>query len=300
MADPAFAREVRRGLDADALPDYAPMLAAYHRAHADRLRDIVADLPLRPGDRALDMACGDGAYTLLLAERVGRRGRVLGVDIATAYLAVARRRAAASAWAGSIAFQAGAIEGLPFADDTFDLVWCAQSLYSLPDPISTLHELRRITRPGGAVAILENDTLHHLVFPWPVELEMAVRRAQLRTLQEGAGSIGKFFIGRQLCHAFDLAGLHSCAIRPYTTVRRAPLSADERTFLTRYLSDLRECAWPHLELAARESFDLLINPDSALCLLDRPDFYVVYIDIVACGIKGATGPAGTDCANSAV
>ena len=44
------------------LPGYAPTLLAYRRAIAEELRTVVAGLPFRPGDRVLDLACGDGVY----------------------------------------------------------------------------------------------------------------------------------------------------------------------------------------------------------------------------------------------
>jgi ubiquinone/menaquinone biosynthesis C-methylase UbiE len=101
------------------------------------------------------MACGDGVYSAWLAERVGDNGRVVGVDIAPAYLELAREHVKSHPRSKVISFQIGDIAGLPFADNEFDLAWCAHSLYSLPDPLAALRELRRVVRPGGAVAILE-------------------------------------------------------------------------------------------------------------------------------------------------
>lgn len=281
----SFSNEVGRGLDSDTLPAYAPMLAAYHRAHACELQAIISMLPINPGDRVMDIACGDGTYVCWLAERVGSSGAVIGVDISPAYLKLAEQRAAASPHAPNITFRIGAVERLPFDDNTFDLVWCAHSFYSLPDPIVALDELRRVVRPGGTIAVLENDTLHRVVIPWPPELELAVRRAQLMALDAASRHIGKFFIGRQLCTVFDAAGLRSCTITPLATVRHAPLSADEHTYLTWYFQDLGTRARPYLEPTTRDWFDMLFNPESELCLLTRPDFYAMYIDMLACGSK---------------
>lgn len=280
-----FGREVGNGLERDELPAYAPMLAAYHRACADELQQMIADLPLRPGDCVLDMACGDGVYSGWLAERVGPSGRVVGVDIAPAYLELARRNVASQPHAAIISFQIGDINGLPFADDEFDLVWCAHSLYSLPDPIAALREMRRVTKPGGTVAILENDTLHHMLLPWPAELELAVRQAQLAALEESTSQTGRFYIGRNLCGAFEAAGLDGCQITTYTIDRRAPLSDDMRMFLRYYLDDLQQRAAPHLDAAAREALRMLLDPESALYLLDRDDFFLSHIEIVARGVK---------------
>jgi SAM-dependent methyltransferase len=272
----------------DQLPPYAPMLAAFQRAHAAELRQMIADLPLRPGDRVLDLACGEGVYAAWLAERVAPGGSVNGVDISSAFLALAQQRAAASPHADLLAFQSGSIDALPFNDDTFDLVWCAQSMYSLPDPVAALRELRRVTRPGGTVAIFENDTLHQLVLPWPAELELAVRAAQVRSLNATNPTSAKFFIGRDMCKAFAAADLPGCTVTPYTTVRHAPLGADEASFLRWYLEDIGSRARQHLADDARALWDQLLDPHSGHGLLEREDLYVIYINLLAQAVKPST------------
>jgi SAM-dependent methyltransferase len=204
----AFGREAGAGLSDDELPAYAPMLAAFHRTCARELQKIIADLPIKPGDKVLDMACGDGAYSVWLAERTGPHGSVVGVDRSTAYLEMARQHASSAPLNSIIRFQQGDIAELPFPDNTFDLVWCAHSLYSLPDPVAALQELRRVTSVGGHVAVLENDTLHHHLLPWPAELELAVRSAQLDALDAEVDGSGKFYIGRDLCRVFDMVELY--------------------------------------------------------------------------------------------
>lgn len=281
----AFSAEAGNGLARDELPAYAPMLTAYHRAAAADLAAMIAELPIAADAQILDMACGDGVYSVWLAERVGAQGQVVGVDVDQAYLEVARNHAEASHVAERISFQTGDIHGLPFADDTFDLVWCAHSLYSLPDPVAALREMGRVVRRGGAVAILENDTLHHMLLPWPVEFELAVRSAQHAALKAGDQPEGKFYIGRHMCSTFELAGLEQCRITTHALSRRAPLSPAERMWLQLYLEDVRERAWPYLDPAARAACDLLLNPDSRLYLLDRPDFFMSHLEIVGCAVK---------------
>jgi SAM-dependent methyltransferase len=73
------------------LPAYAPTLLAYHRAFERELRGLIAGLPLRRGDRVLDLACGDGVYARWLAERLGSSGRVVAVDRSAAFFVLARR-----------------------------------------------------------------------------------------------------------------------------------------------------------------------------------------------------------------
>ncbi|MDQ2996008.1 MAG: methyltransferase domain-containing protein [Chloroflexota bacterium] len=267
------------------LPEYAPMLAAYHRAHAAELRDMIGDLPVRLGDRVLDMPCGDGVYTVLLAEKVGSGGSVVGVDLSESYLAMARMRAEQSTVGARICFQAGDIAALPFDDNMFDLIWCAQSMYSLPDPIGALRELRRVVRPGGTVAVFENDTLHQILLPWPAELELAVRQAQLRSLAVRGPATAKFFIGRDLRSTFAVAGLENSIVTPYTSIRHAPLSADERSYLAWYFAYVGTHVRPYIQPEAGAWFKRLLDPTSVNYLLDQPDFYVIYVDMVARGVK---------------
>lgn len=156
----------------------------------------------------LDLACGDGFYSRRLAERVGPTGKVVAVDVIPTYLEHAAREARDAGTPGDrLRFVAGALERLPFEDDTFDLVWCAQSLYSLPDPVETVRRMSRVVRPGCTVAVLENDTLHHILLPWPVEVELEVRRAEWLAFIDESDRPRKYYVGRQLCETFRLAGL---------------------------------------------------------------------------------------------
>ena len=281
----AFDHEADNGLENEQLPVYAPMLAAFHRACAPELRQIIDSLPLLEGSHVVDLACGDGVYLPWLAEQVGPSGHVTGVDLSPAYLRLARDHVAQTAYATQITLEQADVYRLPYADHTFDAVWCAHSLYSLPDPLAALREMQRIIKPAGLVMLLENDTLHHYLLPWPPELELAVRQAQLHHLQQTNLNSGRFYIGRNLCAVFDTVGLEGCHITTRTINHHAPLSADERIFLADYLHDLGQRARPFLDAETQKAFDLLIQPESQLYLLDQPNFFATHLEIVAWGRK---------------
>jgi len=94
--------------------------------------------------RALDLACGTGLST---AGLIARGYAVTGVDIAPAMLAHARQRVA-----GDSAFYEARAESLPFADDAFELVTCAQAFHWF-DPAAAFGEIARVLRRGGALAL---------------------------------------------------------------------------------------------------------------------------------------------------
>ena len=268
----------------DDLPDYEPMLAAYHRALGPELRAMIAALPIAEGARVLDLACGDGDYGDWLADRVGPKGLVVGVDVSPAYLETASMTARPEA-----RFLRAPIESLPFADGSFDVAWCAQSFYSLPDPVEALRHMARVVRPGGLVAVLEGDTLHHVLLPWPIEVELAVRLAELQAFVEASDRPGKYYVGRLLLPIFRAAGLEDVHLRTYATDRKGPLGPAERTYLTHYLKALRGRVAAHLEPAPLARLDRLIDTSSAEYLLDGPDLAVTFLDQVVWAIKPAGG-----------
>ena len=121
------------------------------------LAGAVADsVEAAPGDRALDVACGTGALTRVLAERVLPGGQVAGLDPAESMLAVARSHG------GAIDYVQGAADDLPFQDGVFTVVTCQQGLQFTEDPVAVLRECARVLAPGGRIAVacwcdLEHD-----------------------------------------------------------------------------------------------------------------------------------------------
>jgi len=113
----------------------------------------VALANLRPGERVLDVASGTGALTRLAAKSAGPNGRVVGLDLSPDMLDVARTTAP-EATAAPIEWREGDVGALPFADDSFDAVFCAFGLMFFPDRIGALKEMVRVLRPDGRVTLM--------------------------------------------------------------------------------------------------------------------------------------------------
>jgi demethylmenaquinone methyltransferase/2-methoxy-6-polyprenyl-1,4-benzoquinol methylase len=103
------------------------------------------------GARVLDVACGTGDLSLVLAE--AGAVRVVGLDFCRPMLEIALRKAEADS--RLIPFVEGDALRLPFADETFDAATIAFGLRNLAGVADGLRELRRILRPGGRLAVLE-------------------------------------------------------------------------------------------------------------------------------------------------
>lgn len=110
--------------------------------------EFMAGLPLQPGLRVLDVACGTGNLAVIAA-RAGCA--VNGIDIATNLVAQARARADEAGLA--ITFEEGDAEAMPFADDCFDLAVSMFGVMFTPQPAVATAELWRVTKPGGRIAL---------------------------------------------------------------------------------------------------------------------------------------------------
>ncbi len=97
---------------------------------------------------AVDLGCGAGLDTRLLAEKLGGDGRILSLDLALPMLQRVREAARGIPGAG-VHLSAGDMELLPIADGTADLVTANASLNLLVDKGRALAEIFRILRPGG-------------------------------------------------------------------------------------------------------------------------------------------------------
>jgi ubiquinone/menaquinone biosynthesis C-methylase UbiE len=268
------------------LPAYNPLLVSYHRAFKKELEKMLEDLPLCAGDRVLDIGCGDGFYSYSLAPLVAPDGEVVGVDLLPAYLKEARQRIHQSLYPKLIHFQKADARRLPFADESFDGVWCAQSLYSLPDTQQVMREMVRVTRRGGAVAVLEDDVLHQLLLPWTLSDELLLRNAEWKAFQADKGkSAERFYIARQLRHLFKDAGLKPQRRQTYASHREFPVGDLERKFLDAYLKDLRQRTIPYVPKKERARLSRLLTPGSKTYLVDQPHFSMTCLDHVLWGKK---------------
>lgn len=105
----------------------------------------------QPGERVLDLACATGTVARHVAPIVGRKGKVIGLDINPDMLAVARSRPAPEG--AQIEWRQGDATSLDLPDNAFDLVLCQQGLQFFPDRAAALREVRRVLADEGRVAL---------------------------------------------------------------------------------------------------------------------------------------------------
>jgi ubiquinone/menaquinone biosynthesis C-methylase UbiE len=130
-------------------------------------------------DAALDLGCGDGLLTGELSATV-----VVGADVSPVALSRARERLPEAV--DLVELEPG--EDLPFADNQFELVLCAETLEHVQDVQRLLSEVRRVLRPGGRLAV--TTPAHTVLMRPPDPLSPHLRFFTRRTLRRLLGAMG--------------------------------------------------------------------------------------------------------------
>jgi demethylmenaquinone methyltransferase/2-methoxy-6-polyprenyl-1,4-benzoquinol methylase len=118
----------------------------------EEMRDEALELlDVQSGDRVLDVGCGTGFATEGLLRYTDD---VHGLDQSVHQMEKAFEKFGKH---DSVRFYRGDAERLPFADDSFDVVWSSGSIEYWPNPVSALREFRRVVKPGQKVLVVGPD-----------------------------------------------------------------------------------------------------------------------------------------------
>lgn len=178
-------------------------------AESTRLQDqagtlaelLHADTHYPAGSRVLEVGCGVGAQTLLLAER-SPGARFTCIDVSAEHLALAQQRAEAAHLTPRVSFVQADLHDAPFDDQAFDHVFVCFVLEHLHDPERALRSIARLLRPGGSLTVIEGDHGSTLMHPQDPAARDAIDC--LVALQRRAG--GDALIGRRLYPLIASAG----------------------------------------------------------------------------------------------
>lgn len=262
------------------LGDQDLRLLAHHRFKETERKRMVEDLGLEPGDRVLDLGCGMGLWSGWLAERVAPDGWVAGVDVSPVSSRIARERMKQEPQGDRVKYVAGDASTIPFGSQSFDVLFCANTLEYFDNPGRYLQEMKRVVRRGGKVAVKDIDAGHMVLYPVHPELMAHIILAMTRLVQhrcshlgEYAGRVLDFFVGRKLYSHFQRAGFESITTTSYLIERTQPLDQMAK----RHLEGLGEFWLSELVpfMSARHLTELrrLFDDGSEEFLLSQSDFY---------------------------
>lgn len=161
--------------------------AEMENEHGDVARQVIARMGIRAGDQILDLGCGGGWTTRLLA-RAAAGAQATGVDISPGMIAEAERQHTNTIRARYVV---GSFERLDLPDARFQRVFSLEALYYAPDLAAALAEILRVLRPGGTCdVVVEYYAENERTAFWPEKTGVPMLRlseSQWREAFERAG-----------------------------------------------------------------------------------------------------------------
>lgn len=233
---------------------------------------MLQSVGLQRGWRVLDAGCGGGSFLPLMTELVGPTGHINALDLAPENIAIVNERLAKGELLGIVETEVGSITSLRYQDNTLDAVWSANvSQYLTDEDLATmLAEFKRVTHPGGLVAIKEFDSSLTRFYPSDPALFWRAVEAIRRIHPPVKGMLRT--VG--LTSWFEQVGLTDIRQQTILTERRLPLLPVEQQRIGQYLKMLATLA----EKSGVSKSDMtdwhrlqdLSAPDH---ILNQPDFY---------------------------
>jgi len=172
---------------------YDYLTGVFERKYAER---AVEHLSVEEGETVLEIGFGTGHCLKLMAESVGKTGKVYGVDISSGMLEATRKRLDKARLMDRVELYCGDAASLPYSDNTFDAAFMsfALELFDTPEIPMLLEEVKRVLKPRGRIGVIsmskENgESLLLRLYEWahrkwpkyvdcrPIYLEQSLRDA---------------------------------------------------------------------------------------------------------------------------
>jgi ubiquinone/menaquinone biosynthesis C-methylase UbiE len=237
-------------------------------------RRCLDQLNLQGGEKILDVACGLGQFSRLMARTAGAGSSLLGVERDSRQIQEALAKAKADGEEGLIEIRQGDAESLPLKDDewgSFDLVHSRFLVEHLPDPILAVKQMVRAAGAGGRIVLMDDN--HDLIRLWP---EPKRFNDLWLAYMESFSALGNDpFVGRRLVELLHQAGAspRGTAQISHNSCAGAEDFAPVRDNLIQVIRGARDTI-VEKELMTSEIFDAAI--DDLIIWSRRPDAAIWY------------------------
>jgi ubiquinone/menaquinone biosynthesis C-methylase UbiE len=258
-------------------------LLTHQAATLEERRQMVETLDLKSGDVILDVGCGPGLWTPLLAANIAPSGSVIGLDFSIDLIKFAQNQKTAEK-NNSRHFAVGSFLTPPFRDQSFDAVFFANCLVYVPESASVLERQVRLLKNDGMLIVNHFDDALVIYHPIDSAFSLKVLAATAKSLAEQPPNPPYYnYVGRTLHGVFKRLGLKRITTSTFVTQKLAPLSEAEKAFITVIARWQAELARPHLSEAEVLQWLEYFDEKSSAYILDRDDFYYCSVDVQTVG-----------------
>lgn len=263
--------------------DYSRKLSNFNSFAAPELQQLIAGLRLRPGMRILDAGCGTGEALNWLSQALGPDGEVIGIDLSRAHVEAARSRVPPR-----IQVLRADLQESPFQPNTFDLIWCVNTLHHLRDPEHGLRSLAALLLPGGRIAIGQSSLVPDMYFAWDARLERLTNEAVRQYYRERYGlDECSLTAVRALVGVMRRSELRNVQSRTIMIERISPISAADEAYLleTQFRDTWGERLRPYLSAPDYSQLQRICDPADPEFALRRTDFHFLQSFTLCVGEK---------------
>ncbi len=260
-------------------------LIDHHKTKEQERKEMVDNLNIQPGDTILDLGCGPGLWTQLLAGRVKPHGKVVGIDFSSGLIEYAIENLDEHL-KDIIEFRQENFYTIPFEDNTFDIIFFGNCMAYVNDGncAKVVKEMKRVTKNGGRVIAKDFDGAVFIVHPIDAELSLKVLSAAARSLKENPPNPSfDNFVGRKMHGLFLESDFRKVSTSSHIIQKFYPLTPEAKRYITGNAEWHVKVGSPYLEEEDIQKWRSHFDPKSDNYVLDREDFYFCMLEIVTEG-----------------
>ncbi|TFF85920.1 MAG: class I SAM-dependent methyltransferase [Promethearchaeota archaeon] len=257
-------------------------LSAFRKSLFNR---IIKSLNLPYASKGLDAGCGIGYYTKIIADFIGEKGSVIGVDISNDFISYADKN-----HAHNVYFEEGNLNSLRYEDDFFDWIWSADTVWPGPkdlgcpaeDPTNIIKGFYRILKPGGVICLLFWSTQKFL--PGYPLLEARLNTSEGANAPFINGMNPDFHVMNAKLWLYN-SGFKNLSAKTYIENINAPLDETTLKALQLFFQMLWGESENYLSKSEWKKFKRLSSPKSSDYILNNPHYHGFYTYTLFQGIK---------------
>lgn len=259
-------------------------LLDHHKTKLHERRETVDNFNLKPGDVVLDLGCGPGLWTHLLAEKVKPNGRVVGLDFSQNLIKCAMENLKNDPLSKIIEFRKENFYDISFEENTFDFIFFGNCFAYISDYFKVLEEMKRVTKKGGRIAAKDFDGALFIVHPIEPHLSLKILTAAAQVLKENPLE-HQFnnFIGRKMHGLFLQAGFKDVSTTSHAIQKLSPLTPEAKRYITGNAEWHAKIGSPYLSEEDLKQWRAHFDPNSDNYILDLKEFYFCMLEVLTIG-----------------
>jgi len=241
------------------------------------IQSIIDSLNLPETSSGFDAGCGIGAITAMLADKVGEKGQVIGLDFSKDIIQLAINRNTSN----SVQFIEGDVNNLRFDDQTFDWIWSMDTVWPGPkelgcpadDPTPIVNQYHRVLKPGGTIRLLYWSSQKLLPGHPVLESRLNATSPAVAPATPGMKPAHHIFNARTW---LETAGFQEVSAQSFVGDISGPLSANDRKALLALFQMLWGQTESEVEQDVWRDFKTVCSENSEHSVLNNPRYYGFY------------------------